>query len=286
MRSTRSKKSVNALTIKQEPPHVYSSSLHRWLDDHASAYHTPSFTGDDPIIVPHRFRRRQDIEIAGLFTAIMAWGQRPTIIRKAGELMDLMQGAPYEFILGHKPADLKRLLHFRHRTLQPEDVLFLIHALRGHYRSHDTLEAAFLAGLQPGDVTMEGGLNAFSEIIFDRPEALQRTRKHIPAPVRKSSCKRLNMFLRWMVRQDDRGVDFGLWTSIRPDMLVIPLDVHVGRVARQLGLLRRAQDDWQAAMELTSALKVYDPKDPVRYDFALFGAGIAAAGRRVRGGFP
>jgi uncharacterized protein (TIGR02757 family) len=255
--------------------HVRSGNLRQWLEAHADRHNCAAFIGDDPISVPHRFDRLQDIEIAGLFTAIMAWGQRPTIIRKANALMDLMDGSPYAFVRGHRPRDLKRFEGFCHRTLQPDDVLYLIHVLRDFYRRHDSLEEAFLTGIRPEDPTTEGGLNAFYRMIFDRPDVMERTRKHIPAPLRMSSCKRINMYLRWMVRRDDRGVDFGRWRNIRMDQLVVPLDVHVSRVARELGLLERKQDDWRAAVELTDALKRYDPADPVRFDFALFGAGVS-----------
>jgi uncharacterized protein (TIGR02757 family) len=263
------------LTADPGPFHVRSENLRQWLETHADRHNRTAFIEGDPISVPHRFVRLQDIEIAGLFTAIMAWGQRPTIIRKANALMDLMDAAPYAFVREHRPRDLKRFQDFCHRTLQPDDVLFLIHVLRDFYRRHDSLEEAFLAGIGPEDQTTEGGLNAFYHMIFDRPDAMDRTRKHIPAPLRKSSCKRINMYLRWMVRRDDRGVDFGRWRNIRMDQLVVPLDVHVSRVARELGLLQRKQDDWRAAVELTDALKRYDPADPVRFDFALFGAGVS-----------
>lgn len=263
------------MTADQGTFHVRSENLRQWLDANADRHNRTAFIEGDPISVPHRFTGLQDIEIAGLFTAIMAWGQRATIIRKAIILMDLMDGAPYAFVRGHRPRDLKRFQAFCHRTLQPDDILYLIHVLRDFYARHDSLEDAFLEGIGTGDQTTEGGLNAFYRMIFDRPDVMERTRKHIPAPVRKSSCKRINMYLRWMVRRDDRGVDFGRWQNIRMDQLVVPLDVHVSRVARELGLLHRKQDDWRAAVELTDALKCYDPSDPVRYDFALFGAGVS-----------
>ncbi len=259
--------------------HVRSEKLRQWLDANADRHNRTAFIEDDPIAVPHRFMRLQDIEIAGLFTSIMAWGQRPTIIRKANALMDLMDGTPYDFVRGHRPRDLNHFQDFCHRTLQPDDVLYLIHVLQDFYGRHDSLEEAFLAGIRPEDQTTEGGLNAFYRMVFERPDVMERTRKHIPAPWRKSSCKRINMYLRWMVRHDDRGVDFGRWRNIRMDQLVVPLDVHVSRVARELGLLFRKQDDWRAAVELTEALKHYDPADPVRYDFALFGAGVSRSVR-------
>ncbi len=225
--------------------------------------------------MPHRFSKLQDIEIAGFFAAIMAWGQRKTIINKANELMSLMDNAPYEFITKHHDRDRSRFFHFRHRTFQPDDVIFLVEVLQQYYRQHTSLEDAFVNRMKPFDEDMYNALAGFYDIIFDQPEVMERTRKHIATPLRKSSCKRLNMFLRWMVRSDMCGVDFGLWKKIAPSQLVIPLDLHVGRVARHLGLLHRPVNDWQAAKELTEQLKRFDPIDPVRYDFALFGAGVS-----------
>lgn len=249
-------------------------SIYRWLEDQASRYNHPSFITDDPISVPHRYTRLQDIEIAGLLTAIMAWGQRKTIISNANRLMQMMDDAPYDFIRHHQDTDRKRFESFCHRTLQSDDILYLVTVLQDYYRKEMSLEAAFAGPMGVDDADVYAGLEGFHNMMFDQPWVLERTRKHIATPVRKSSCKRLNMFLRWMVRGDDRGVDFGLWKKITPAQLVIPLDVHVGNVARRLGLLKRETNDWQAAKELTECLKQFDPADPVRYDFALFGAGI------------
>lgn len=249
-------------------------TLHTWLDQHAGAYNNPSFITGDPISVPHRFSRLQDIEIAGFFAAIMAWGQRQTIINKANELLSLMDDSPYEFIKEHKEKDRKAFLDFRHRTLQPDDVIFLVDVLQHYYSNHQSLEDAFAQKMNVDSEDTFGALQGFHEMIFDRPEVMERTRKHISTSQRKSSCKRLNMFLRWMVRKDDCGVDFGIWKKISPSQLVIPLDLHVGRTARKLGLLTRNINDWQAATELTKELKKFDPADPVKYDFALFGASI------------
>jgi uncharacterized protein (TIGR02757 family) len=250
--------------------------IRNWLDQKADAYNHPSFITGDPISVPHRFALLQDIEIAGFFAAIMAWGQRQTIINKANELMSLMDDSPYQFITHHREKDRKRFLSFRHRTLQPDDILFLVEVLQKYYLDHDSMEYAFAKHMHVGDDDTYHALGGFHNTVFDRSVVMERTRKHIATPHRKSSCKRLNMFLRWMVRSDERGVDFGLWKKILPAQLIIPLDLHVGRVARQLGLLERNVNDWQAAKELTERLKEYDPEDPVRYDFALFGAGIHA----------
>lgn len=251
-----------------------NKSLGRWLEQQVKVFNQPGFISEDPISVPHRFTLLQDIEIAGLFAAIMSWGQRPTIIRKANELMDLMDGAPYQFITGHVEKDRKLFLQFKHRTLQPDDVIFLVGVLQKFYTSQESLEEAFAGHMSATDDDVFNALKGFHDMIFDQEHVMERTRKHISTPVRKSSCKRLNMFLRWMVRTDHQGVDFGLWKKIASSQLIMPLDLHVGRVARQMGLLERPVNDWQAASELTRRLKEFDPVDPVKYDFALFGMGI------------
>jgi uncharacterized protein (TIGR02757 family) len=249
-------------------------SLREWLEEKAAQYNHASFIVDDPISVPHRFSKLQDIEIAGFFAAIMAWGQRKTIINKANELMGLMDDAPFDFIRHHTEHDRKRFISFKHRTLQPDDILFLVEVLQQYYHRHESLEDAFAMHIIADDEDVYNGLAGFYTMVFDQAYVLERTRKHIATPVRKSSCKRLNMFLRWMVRSDTQGVDFGLWKKISPSQLIIPLDLHVGNVARHLKLLDRPVNDWQAAKALTVMLKRFDPDDPVRYDFALFGAGI------------
>lgn len=244
------------------------------LDDLVVQYNRPEFIADDPISIPHRFSRRQDIEIMGFWVAMLAWGQRKTIINKANELIDLMDGAPYEFIIGHEETDRARFADFKHRTFQYTDTLYFLEFFQQYYRQQESLEDAFARFISPGSETVAPALSGFHELFFDSPVAAQRTRKHVSTPVRKSSCKRLNMFLRWMVRQDDRGVDFGLWQRIRPDQLLIPLDVHVDRVARRFGLVQRKQTDWLTVLELTERLRTFDPADPVKYDFALFGWGV------------
>lgn len=253
---------------------ILDSKLQLWLDGQTEKYNHPSFIPEDPISVPHRFSTLQDIEIAGFFSAIMAWGQRPTIINKANELLRLMDGAPYQFITQHQEKDRKRFFTFKHRTLQPDDIIFLADALQRFYQKHDSLENAFSEHMTSEDEDVFNGLAGFYNEVFDHPWVMERTRKHIATPERKSACKRLNMYLRWMVRQDDKGVDFGLWKKISPSQLVIPLDLHVGNVARKFGLLDRKINDWQAAKELTERLKEFDSTDPVKYDFALFGSGV------------
>jgi uncharacterized protein (TIGR02757 family) len=251
-----------------------SVSLKKWLDEGVVRFNQPSFITDDPISVPHQYSKIQDIEIAGFFTAIMSWGQRVTIINKANELMELMDKSPFDFIKNHKPKDRKRFDAFKHRTLQPDDVIYLVEVLQAYFQEKNSLEDAFADHLTAGDDDTYHALAGFHSGLFSHPWVMERTRKHISTPVNKSSCKRLNMYLRWMVRQDDQGVDFGLWNKISTAQLVIPLDLHVGRVARQLGLLSRTNNDWQAAKELTMELRKFDADDPVKYDFALFGEGI------------
>lgn len=243
------------------------------LDSFTAAYNRRDFIADDPIVVPHGFSKQQDIEIAGFFAAIFAWGQRKTIISKAQELMQRMDGAPHAFVLSANERELRGLAGFVHRTFNDTDLLYMVDFLGRHYRLHHSLEQAFVP-LGAADWSVEQALLYFHQQVFLPDWAPQRSRKHIPTPARHSACKRLNMYLRWMVRQDAQGVDFGLWQQLKPADLIVPLDLHVQRVAIKMGLLQRTQSDWQAALELTQALRQFDPLDPVKYDFALFGMGL------------
>ncbi|HMH22574.1 MAG TPA: TIGR02757 family protein [Puia sp.] len=242
--------------------------LRKFLNRKTDEYNRPSFIAQDPVSIPHRFSKRQDIEIAGFFAAIFSWGHRTIIIRKTSELMALMDNAPHQFVLQHGENDLRKLLGFRHRTFNATDLLYFVDFFKQHYTGHDSLEDAFLGA------TGKEALTGFYHYFFSLGQAPPRTYKHIASPEKNSSCKRLNMFLRWMVRKDDKGVDFGIWQKISPSSLICPLDVHVARVARRFGLLTRTQTDWQAAQELTDQLLVLDKDDPVKYDFALFGLGV------------
>ncbi len=233
----------------------------------------------------------------GLWAAVLAWGQRVTIISKCRELIMLMDGAPYDFITNHKETDLKKLLKFKHRTFNDVDTLYFVSFFKYHYTHYESLESAFIAEQTANypfvilsesevsfksDITanaaapepIEKYLNHFRSYFFSLPDYPNRTKKHISSPSQKSTCKRFNMFLRWMVRKDDCGVDFGIWNSIKPSELICPCDLHVDRVARKLNLITRKQTDWQTAVELTEKLREFDPIDPVKYDFALFGLGI------------
>jgi uncharacterized protein (TIGR02757 family) len=252
--------------------------LRDFLNRKVAEYDRPSFIPGDPVRIPHQYTKRQDIEIAGFFAAIFSWGNRTTIIQKSTLLLSLMDQAPYQFVLQHTESDLRRLLGFKHRTFNATDLLYFISFFQFHYSTHDSLEDAFLLpweGVRPQNGFQAGNaLSAFYHYFFSLEEAPPRTRKHIASPEKNSTCKRINMFLRWMVRKDEHGVDFGLWNRIPASRLVCPLDLHVARVARRFGLLTRTQTDWQAALELTEQLLILDPEDPVKYDFALFGLGV------------
>ena len=241
-----------------------------FLDKKVDEYNQPFFIQEDPICIPHLFSKKQDIEIAGFFAAIFAWGNRTTIIQKSKELMLLMDMQPYNFCMHYEPIALKRLLGFKHRTFNDTDLLYFIDFFKHHYTRHKSLESAFT---MHGD-TIEKMLTGFHHYFFSLEHVPYRTRKHIANPERGSTCKRLNMFLRWMVRHDNKGVDFGIWESINPSLLVCPIDLHVARVAKRFNLLQRKQTDWLAAVELTDYLRTLDAEDPVKYDFALFGMGV------------
>lgn len=248
--------------------------LKEFLDRKVDEYNQPSFINNDPVCIPHAFTVQQDIEIAGFFAAVFAWGTRTGIIQKCRDLMQRMDNAPYDFIRYHADHHLKQLLGFKHRTFNDTDLLYFVSFLQHHYKGSATLETAFSRWMRPGDEDTGKALNGFYHYFFSLEHVPARTRKHIASPEKKSTCKRLSMFLRWMVRDDGRGVDFGLWKHITPAQLVCPIDLHVARVARRFQLLQRQQTDWQAALDLTACLKKLEPEDPVKYDFALFGLGI------------
>ena len=244
------------------------------LEDAVKRFNQPDFIPNDPISIPHRFSKLQDIEIIGFWVSMLAWGQRKTIINNANKLINLMDGSPYDFIVNHQEEDRAKFSDFKHRTFQYTDTLYFLEFLQDFYKNNTSLETAFSNFLTPEDKTVEKGLVGFHNLFFALENAPQRTRKHVATPVRKSTCKRLNMFLRWMVRDDAKGVDFGLWKNISSSQLLMPLDVHVDRVARQFRLIERKQTDWKTVLELTNNLKVFDANDPVKYDFALFGLGL------------
>ncbi|MDR2285167.1 MAG: TIGR02757 family protein [Sphingobacterium sp.] len=251
-------------------------NLKEFLDKKVEEYNRPQFIENDPILIPHLFDDKRDVEIMGFFAAILAWGQRKTIINKCKELIDRMDGTPYDFIRNHKETDLKSLLNFKHRTFNDTDLLYFVSFFQHHYMNSDSLEDAFLIGqaVDNAPIDIEVSLNRFKAYFFSLADYPTRTRKHVSSPMQKSTCKRLNMFLRWMVRRDEQGVDFGIWERILPAQLICPCDVHVERVARKLGLITLEKVNWKTALELTENLLILDPNDPVKYDFALFGLGV------------
>jgi len=244
------------------------------FDAQVERFNSPSFIDKDPISIPHQFSLQQDIEIIGFWVAMLSWGQRITIINKSMQLVEMMGGSPYDFIMNHQEQDLQPFTEFKHRTFNGDDTLYFIHFFRKFYAKHESLEKAFTKHRKSDKHQMEEMLTGFNELFFDDPYSLRRTQKHVASPARKSTCKRLNMFMRWMVRNDNKGVDFGLWSDIPMSALKIPLDVHVERVARYYGLLTRKQRDWKAVLEITEHLQKLDPEDPAKYDYALFGEGI------------
>ena len=246
-------------------------SMKKLLDEKVDFYNRPSFIEEDPISIPHLFSAKEDIEISGFLTAVISWGQRKTILSNARKLMKMMDYAPYEFIMGFGGADLKPFEHFVHRTFNGEDCITFLTSLQNIYRHHGGLEKLFSTDAEYPSI--KKSLDRFRNIFLEIPH-LPRTEKHVADPFKNAAAKRLNMFLRWMVRRDVRGVDFGIWRKIDPAQLMCPLDVHSGSVARRLGLLKRMQNDWKAVEELTDILRRFDRTDPVKYDFALFGIGM------------
>lgn len=248
------------------------NELRDFLEEKYNKYNRPDFIVSDPISIPHQFTQKEDIEISGFLSATIAWGQRVTIINNANKLMKLMGNSPYDFVMSAKDKDLKKLEAFIHRTFNGTDTVFFIRSLQNIYKKHGGLEAVF----NSGDKTAAGAIMNFRSVFFSINHP-GRTTKHVSNPDENSSAKRLCMYLRWMIRNDRRGVDFGIWNkknSLKAADLMCPLDVHSGNVARKLGLLKRTQNDWKAVVELTASLKAMDPADPVKYDFALFGLGV------------
>ncbi len=245
--------------------------LKQLLDQRAELYNRPSFIGVDPISIPHRFSKKEDIEVAGFLAAAIAWGNRVAILRSADRMLSYMGNSPYDFVINHRDRDLKGIEGCIHRTYFAEDFIYFIEALKYIYLEKGGMEEVFAA--HQSEDSMQPAIHEFRRIFFGLPHN-NRTERHLSDPYKGSAAKRINMFLRWMVRRDDRGVDFGLWESISPAVLSCPLDVHSGNVARKLGLLTRKQSDAKAVAELDARLREMDPADPVRYDFALFGLGV------------
>ncbi|AKA36247.1 TIGR02757 family protein [Flagellimonas lutaonensis] len=247
------------------------AELKDFLDAKAEQYEHPQFLESDPLQVPHRYSKKEDIEISAFLTATIAWGNRKSIINNASRMMELMDNAPHDFLVNHAQRDLERLKPFVHRTFNGDDLCYFVKGLQYVYQHHGGLEAIFTD--YQTETSLQPAIGRFKELFFRLPHA-QRTTKHISNPEKGSAAKRINMFLRWMVRTADKGVDFGLWKGIRPSKLSCPLDVHSGNVARKLKLLKRKQNDAKALEELDSNLRRLDLQDPVKYDFALFGLGV------------
>jgi uncharacterized protein (TIGR02757 family) len=247
-------------------------SIFDLLESNYRKYNRPEFIENDPIFIPHQYTRLQDVEISGFFAATLAWGSRKVILRKGNELMSLMDNSPFDFVMHHSESDLKSMNSFTHRTFNSSDLLYFIHFFKKYYAVHTTLEDAFLPNAKGGDI--ESGLTGFHTLFTNDEYFPSRTIKHVSTPSRNSACKRLNMYMRWMVRHDRQQVDFGLWRRIKPAQLVCPCDLHVERVARALELIKQSKGGWKMAKELTDNLKLFDAADPVKYDFALFGLGM------------
>ena len=249
-----------------------NSELKSFLDEKVELYNNPNFIESDPVQIPHLYSQKEDVEIAGFLSATISWGNRKMIIKNSHRMMDLMGNAPYDFVMSHTENDLERLESFVHRTFNNQDFQFFIKSLKNIYCNHNGLESVFSKSVLKGN-SMQHGISEFKKIFFEI-EHLHRTEKHVSDPMSNSAAKRINMYLRWMVRQDNKGVDLGIWKSISPASLSCPLDVHSGNVARKLGILKRKQNDGKAVAELDLILRTFENNDPVKYDFALFGLGV------------
>lgn len=247
------------------------SELKEFLDEKVELYNRPSFIESDPISIPHQFIKKEDIEIAGFLSATIAWGNRRMILKNAGRMMEILDDSPYEFIVNSSECELDQAIRFVHRTFNLVDLAYFLKALRNIYRNRGGLESIFETYKKPD--TLQPAIHELHNIFFELPHE-KRTERHVSDPYKGSAAKKINMFLRWMIRKDSSGVDFGIWKSIPPSVLSCPLDVHSGNVARSLGILKRKQNDSKAVAELDLFLRSLDKDDPVKYDFALFGLGV------------
>ena len=250
---------------------IKRSELKSFLDYKVEQYNSPGFIKTDPVQIPHQFSKKEDIEIAGFLTATIAWGNRKSILNNASKLMELLEHSPFDFVMNHSETDLNSLENFVHRTFNGTDLQYFVQALKNIYLDHGGMEAVFTKYAEAKSLQMS--IHQFKQLFFELPH-LTRTEKHVSDPLKNSAAKRINMFLRWMIRNDAAGVDFGIWKSLSPAQLSCPLDVHSGNTARKLGLLKRKQNDSKALVELDYSLRKLDPTDPVKYDFALFGLGV------------
>jgi len=245
--------------------------LKEFLDEKVELYNRPSFIDSDPVSIPHLFTKKQDIEISGFLAATIAWGNRKMILRNAGRIMEILEHSPYEFIMNSNNNEIEAVGSFVHRTFNTTDLIYFLKALQNIYWHKGGLETIFTT-YKTSD-SLQPAIHEFHRIFFELTHE-KRTERHVSDPFKGSAAKKINMFLRWMVRKDNHGVDFGLWKKISPSELFIPLDLHSGNTARKLGMLDRKQNDWKAVEELTAILRTLDPSDPVKYDFALFGLGV------------
>ncbi len=247
------------------------TELKDFLDEKADLYNRPSFIEDDPISIPHLYTRKEDIEISGFLAAAIAWGNRKMILRNSVRMMKILDDSPFEFILNSSDCELDQAIRFVHRTFNKVDFAYFLKALRHIYRNRGGLEKIFET--HKTSDSLQPAIHELHKIFFELPHE-KRTERHVSDPFKGSAAKKINMYLRWMVRKDNRGVDFGIWKSIEPSILSCPLDVHSGNVARKLGLLKRKQNDSKSVKELDRVLRSFDREDPVKYDFALFGLGV------------
>ena len=248
-----------------------SLKIKEFLDYKSEKYNNPSFIQEDPIQIPHLFQKKEDIEISGFLTATIAWGNRKSIIKSSKKIVEFFDNKPYDFIMNHNDSDLKKLESFKHRTFNGYDLIQFVKSIKNIYSNHNGLESVFANNILRE--RMDNSIHEFKKKFFEI-DHLKRTKKHISDPFNGSAAKRINMFLRWMVRNDNKGVDFGIWKKIKPKYLSCPLDIHSGRIARKIGILKRKQNDHKAVIELDSFLRTLDVNDPVKYDYALFGIGV------------
>jgi uncharacterized protein (TIGR02757 family) len=260
------------MSLKRSYNGLPAGELKQFLEEKYLQYNTPSFIEKDPVSIPHRFRELRDIEISGFLAATISWGRRDLILRSSNNLLEIMDHSPFEFVMSAGKDDLKRLSGFVHRTFNSTDCLYFVSGLRTIYSRFESMEDVVLEGIRE-EGNMKGGISKLRDLFFSACHE-RRTEKHFADVNNGAAGKRINMFFRWMARKDNRGVDFGLWKKIDPAWLYIPLDLHSGNTARKLGLLTRKMNDWKAVEELTSVLRDFDPADPVKYDFALFGLGV------------
>jgi len=260
------------MSLKKSYNGITSGEIKAFLDEKYLQYNNTSFIASDPVSIPHSFSDRGDIEISGFLTAAIAWGRRDLILRSSRVMLELLENTPLDFIRSASEDELSKLTRFVHRTYNGTDFIYFIKGLRYIYSGYNSMEEVMLEGMKETG-SVKDGLSYFRNVFFCLPHAI-RNEKHFADVMKGASGKRLNMFLRWMVRKDNHGVDFGMWNKIDPAKLYIPLDLHSGNTARRLGLLTRKMNDWKAVEELTAILREFDPADPVKYDFALFGIGV------------